>query len=175
MSRARSLEELREHAFELIKRFGIKMMTAKHVDRSFALPNQRAVAVVPITGEVEYAVLLHELGHILAPCGFLRPHMKPSDPVTLPVLRLIVEEERAAWEWAKHYAIDWTPTMEHICSITLGHYEQQLETTIMLERLGALLGPDFLKGLSSKPPHCEPAKPSRPTESMSDFLRRTKT
>ena len=167
-TRAYTVDELRQHAWELIQAFKIRTGQASHVDKSYSIPNQRVVMIVPITGEVEYAVLLHELGHILAPTGFLRQGMKVTDTVTLPVLRLIVEEEWSAWEWAKHYALDWTPTMEHVCSITLGGYEEELQNRIALERLGELIA--RFEGQKTT----SPAPVSRSTESVSDFLRRLK-
>jgi hypothetical protein len=84
---------------------------------------ERQVLCRPVVDETSYAVAMHELGHILAPSGALRVATGDADNWELKMA-----EEEAAWEWAEHYVLDWTPAMEQVKALSLGsyrtHYEQ---------------------------------------------------
>lgn len=87
-----------------------------------------AVIIAPVIDESTYAVALHELGHHLAPLGrvaslegslSMRMHKQPA---TLRDVRLQLLEERSAWEWAHHYALEWTPLMDYVESLGIASY-----------------------------------------------------
>lgn len=87
----------------------------------------RFIRIAPITGHTGYAIALHEMGHGLAPNGNLSSELSPTTRdmrgyETLRDVRLKLEEEEAAWEWAHHYALDWTVEMEQVMVIGLGCY-----------------------------------------------------
>ena len=73
-----------------------------------------------VTDETSYAVALHELGHCVAPMGQLE---FDRDLICLRNARLQIEEERAAWEWARHMALDWTVAMDQVRLHSLKSYE----------------------------------------------------
>jgi hypothetical protein len=81
---------------------------------------------------------------------------------SLRELNLQLDEERAAWDWARHYALIWTEEMERSAVWALNSYEQyHME---MLQRRGG-----------GAPPR-KAAAPTAPrkTETLSDFLKRRK-
>lgn len=100
---------------------------------------QRAdlVLIAPVEDETTYAVALHELGHCLDPLGrvdFIEGSLRYRTTGhfdTLRDVRLRLEAERAAWAWAHHYAIEWTPLMTQVERYGIGTYEK------MARHLGA--------------------------------------
>lgn len=65
----------------------------------------RSVRLSPVKSEITYAIALHEIGHILG---------------DYPKTR--IDKEVAAWQWAKTYALTWTPTMQAAAVKRLGNY-----------------------------------------------------
>lgn len=62
-----------------------------------------------IKSEIDYAVAMHELGHIKSSNEFSNQ----------------VERERAAWDWARNNALMWTARMEGYAAAALQGYEAQ--------------------------------------------------
>jgi len=95
----------REHAYQLAQAFGVRL--EEHAEaqphQALAIPALRAVVVAPIIEETTYAVALHELGHILAPLG-----------AVAGTTNLELDAEDAAWAWAEHHALEWTPVMARV-------------------------------------------------------------
>lgn len=89
---------------------------------------RKSIRVAPITDETTYAVALHELGHCLSPTGMITMSegstmMRRANVFsTLRDVRLKLLEEESAWQWARHYALEWTDVMTHIETMTLGSY-----------------------------------------------------
>jgi hypothetical protein len=77
---------------------------------------ERLIVVGRIHEETTYLVALHELGHHLAALGKL--HGQRGDPANLRRI-----EEDAAWEWAKHYALEWTPVMAQVATLARASYD----------------------------------------------------
>ncbi len=91
------------------------------IDSHLPLDDQRKIILIaPVTGEITYAIALHEMGHLLAPFGQVTLSQASvqmrltSEPTTRSDVRLQLQEEEAAWEWARHYALDWTTRMSDI-------------------------------------------------------------
>jgi len=63
------------------------------------------VRLSPVKLEITYAVALHEIGHILG-----------DQPKTR------IDREVAAWQWARAYAIEWTPVMQAAAVKRLNNY-----------------------------------------------------
>jgi len=107
---------LRAHAHALAQAFGVTLLEGSELtgkpEAAFAVPVHRTVVVARITDESTYAIALHELGHVEAPFGGL--HGTPS---------LQREAEDAAWTWAKHYALVWTPFMEKVATWARSSYD----------------------------------------------------
>lgn len=59
---------------------------------------------------------LHELGHLAAPTGALRVTVGGD------AANLQRDEEDAAWTWARHYALVWTPVMDALATWAEGTY-----------------------------------------------------
>jgi len=89
---------------------------------------RRAVCVPPIDDVTSYTVVMHEMGHHLAPNGFcMMPQPAPgSHPrVTFEWLAAKLVAEEAAWEWARYYieqVFDWTTAMEQTKQYSLQTY-----------------------------------------------------
>lgn len=78
------------------------------------------VTIAPVTDETTYAVALHELGHRLSPLGSIR---LTNRLVTVSDIRLQLEEEEAAWVWARANAWPtWTDVMESVAQMSLKRY-----------------------------------------------------
>ena len=107
---------------------------AGHVstDRHLPLDDQRKVIMcAPVTCEITYAIALHEMGHLLAPLGQVTLSQASmqmrftQEPTTLRDVKLQLQEEEAAWEWARYYALEWTPRMLAIQRASFGKYMSQ--------------------------------------------------
>lgn len=135
------------HVTELCEAFRVKLaLHRRHVppERAFAglLALESTDAVVPfderariiyvprVTCEITYVIPLHELGHLLSPLGqahwrdgsaYMRKTGKPSD---LRDVRLLLTAERAAWEWAKQMAFEWTEIMNANAHMAFDSYRQ---------------------------------------------------
>lgn len=88
---------------------------------------RKGIMIAPVSDECRYAVALHEIGHCVDPMGMLTLEKsehwrKTGQPSTLRDLSLQLEEERAAWRWARRMALDWTIAMEQVMTIGLSSY-----------------------------------------------------
>lgn len=84
----------------------------------------RGVLARIIDDETGYAVVLHELGHLIAPLGLLRPALPPhpTQEETRRYTNLMWDEECAAWDWAEHHSLIWSAAMETVRRIGLDSY-----------------------------------------------------
>jgi hypothetical protein len=132
--------KLVKHAYELAAAFDIDLVLMEDLPPDTAVAmfhpdgKQRGVMAKVITDETSYAVVLHEMGHHLAPCGFLRKGMKEPAPGCHPRERhrwinLKLMEEEAAWAWARHYALEWTTAMQMVELQAYGTYTQVKAST----------------------------------------------
>lgn len=135
---------LAQHAHALARAFDVRLLEAPNIattpEHAMALVAVRTVVVAPIADDTTYAVALHELGHLIAPCGSLPRRAAQS------VANLTRDEEAAAWEWAEHHALDWTPAMEHVKTLALASY-------------AVLTDADYRRGAPPSPTP-EPLRPS---------------
>ena len=90
-------------------------------DRNLPRDQQRLMIMIcPVRDETTYAVALHELGHCLHALGSINnqegsPTMRLTRQIaTMRDARLLIDAEAAAWEWAHHYALEWTDAMTAI-------------------------------------------------------------
>jgi len=128
-------EKLQRHAFELAAAFSIRLLLMEELppEEAGAIVHpdgkRRGVVARLITDETSYVVVLHEMGHHLSPWGMLRGPLRVMPPTEassatdrLRWIRLMVEEEMAAWDWAKHYALYWTAAMQQVHDYAYGTY-----------------------------------------------------
>lgn len=115
------VQALRAHAFALAHAFGVRLIERdEHApDDAFAVPALRLCVVAPIKDETQYAVALHELGHVLAPLGVIDDGELRDRAGRW---RIKLDEETAAWDWAQHYALTWTPVMQSVREMTFATY-----------------------------------------------------
>jgi len=126
--------QLIEHAYALAKAFEVELRLHTHRDDGTEWPRDLAVAgkctcgcdrwVVlarTISDDTGYAIVLHELGHCLSPWGTLRFALKLEEPKPgchprerHRWINLKLEEEEAAWAWARHHALYWSLAMEQV-------------------------------------------------------------
>jgi hypothetical protein len=69
----------------------------------------RQIRIAPVRGPVSYAVALHELGHVIAPCASGRRYPR-------------LQKELRAWLWAREHAIEWTDRMDKEMQRSIGIY-----------------------------------------------------
>lgn len=120
-----TVEELARHARAIAKAFrvalyevpGLRLEESVAERLSFGPIQVNRVRVPPITSEVHYAATMHEIGHLVHPVGILPG--RDQNEITVKMC-----QEEAAWEWARHYAIDWSPAMEHTAQLAFGTYKE---------------------------------------------------
>lgn len=119
----KSPDALRAHAHDLAKAFNVRLIESDQLepDEAVALKLWNGIVLcTPIVDETTYAVALHELGHLLSPLGLARSAGVQCERGNLQRL-----EEDAAWTWARHYALEWTPVMDAVASWAEGTYAEQ--------------------------------------------------
>src|SRR5207248_1689652 len=127
----------RQHVEQLADAFGITVIYDKALPRHEAAAMKlrpQSIPIIdqlmgltdtivhapPIDDETSYAVVMHEMGHHLAPDGHCthpvpKPGCHPRDRHSYMAAKL--HAEHAAWEWAKYYVEQvfvWTTAMEHV-------------------------------------------------------------
>lgn len=96
---------------------------------------RRSVIVMrPVVDETSYITALHEMGHHLSPFGQLASHLCLRAPSTREeeqrVRRVQLDEETAAWEWARHHALYWSASMEAVYQLAYQSYEQAYQRSM---------------------------------------------
>jgi hypothetical protein len=116
---------LAQHARDLALAFDIRLMTDARIkpDEALAIPRRRIVLASTIIDDTTYAVVLHEMGHLIAALGSLRTQDTSANR------NLMCDEEDAAWQWAEHYALDWTPAMQAVKDYARGTYDRARQPT----------------------------------------------
>jgi hypothetical protein len=114
-----TVAQLQQHARDLAAAFSIRLVETTQVQphEAFAAPHLRLVVATPVVDETTYAVQLHEMGHLCSPLGAIGRGVVDAD-----VSRVKQLEEDAAWTWARHYALDWTPAMDAVATWAEGTY-----------------------------------------------------
>lgn len=131
-----------KHAYDLAAAFGIDLLlfVEQPPDLAAAVHHpdgiRKGVIAKTITDETSYAVVLHEMGHLLSPLGYLRGPLGVKEPSKFDHPRdrhrwmnLRLEEEQAAWEWARHYSLVWTLPMQMVEQQAYATYIQAKERT----------------------------------------------
>lgn len=105
----------------------------RHADRGKPHDQRRMlIMIAPINDDTSYAVALHELGHCLAPLGMVcqsqgsRTMRVTNRLSSIRDCRLKLMEEEAAWEWARHFAREWTVGMDMVERQSLDAYRNNL-------------------------------------------------
>ena len=106
------INHFRRHVVEIARTHRVVVVFDKLLaaDDGVAVSEARMIVVHPVFEETTYMVAMHELGHVLAPGGH------GTIDKSLPPLQQIIslmDQEDAAWEWARANAIMWTELMEH--------------------------------------------------------------
>jgi hypothetical protein len=116
---------LQNHARDLALAFDIRLITDPRIkpDEALAIPRRRIVLASDIIDDTTYAVILHEMGHLVAALGSLRT------AATIGNANLLLDEEDAAWAWAEHYALEWTPAMQAVKTYARGTYDRARHPT----------------------------------------------
>jgi hypothetical protein len=120
------VDTLRAHATEIAQAFDVRLIecAALQPHEAFANARLRAAFVGRIVDETTYAVALHEVGHLAAPLGVLRAILAEGNTVNLSL-----DEEDAAWQWARHYALVWTPVMDALANWAEGTYKAAAQSS----------------------------------------------
>jgi len=120
-------DRYQQHAHELASAFGVTLLfdpTLEH-ECAWSNPPQMMVVARPVADDTTYAVVLHEIGHCVAPFGTLHREKKAARNKREFVNLHLVEEE-SAWAWAEHYALEWTAGMEAVKEFGLQTYRARL-------------------------------------------------
>ena len=114
-----TVAQLEQHARDLAAAFKVRLVMDAQVQphEAFALPQRRLVVMSRIVDDTTYAVALHEMGHVCAALGVV-DGLVDGDPQRLRQL-----EEDAAWTWAAHHALIWTPAMDAVAAWAEGTYQ----------------------------------------------------
>lgn len=117
-----SSRKLQRHAHELAAAFDVRLIESGQLkpEEALGLVHIRVALCALIGDETTYAVALHEIGHLVSPSGAVRQHVAAKDARERS--NLMIFEEEAAWAWARHNALEWTPLMESVASYALGTY-----------------------------------------------------
>lgn len=103
-----------EHIRTLAKQLGAIVVSDEQVEVEWSVALNRSMVVVPLLEtDVAYAAALHELGHCRGE-SFIDT----------------VQEEQAAWLWARENAMEWTDAMERSSQAALATYTATLRTTV---------------------------------------------
>lgn len=127
---------LAAHVRDLAAAFGVRLLVDPTLAPDAAgagmnrLTGEDFVLIPAVTEETSYAVALHELGHRVAPTGNLHAERSPAmrltgQPACTRDMRLQLDTETAAWDWAKHHALAWTPLMARVRAMTFRTYLQK--------------------------------------------------
>ncbi len=128
------ITKLRTHVFQLSAAFSVDLILLEEIppEEAVALTSRSGrcgVVAREVTDETSYVVVLHEMGHHLSPLGKLRQALKvvppgPGSPIQERHrwIKLMLDEELAAWEWAKHNALFWSAGMEQVFQYALNTY-----------------------------------------------------
>jgi hypothetical protein len=121
----RRVERLRRHARALATEHAICVTWVRGLPRGAGLAHAAAAsAVVPqVRSEADYAVALHEFGHVLV-----------SPPRVGRGQADLVHEEFAAWRWARWNALTWTASMRRAELRALRTYLWRLDNRRLTRR-----------------------------------------
>lgn len=120
-----------QHVLQLAKAFDIDVILDPRLPHDAAgagehpKTKRRFIMIAGVTDETTYAVALHELGHCVSPTGIIRTQKERDKEFTLRTIKLRIEEEIAAWQWAKRNALEWTPVMIRVRTMTFGTYRRE--------------------------------------------------
>lgn len=118
----------REHSIQLIEDPTLPPEEAR------AFPDIRTVLVFPAITDELYAVVLHEMGHLVHPKG----HNPKNERLPNSFLHACysIEEEDAAWAWAQSVAVFWSPAMEVVHRWARETYRKNVEETFRAKLKG---------------------------------------
>lgn len=137
-------EDMAKHVVEICRAFKIELVIdeAMPMERARAMNwvtlsgriTRRRLVISTITNDCEYAVVLHELGHSLAPDGRgVGPH--EHEKRTLEGQRKVLSAEAEAWHWARLNARDWTLGMEQTRRLSIRRYVNEFQRWFPKEKL----------------------------------------
>jgi broad specificity phosphatase PhoE len=99
-----TIANLKRHFLKLCADEEAEVQWCDVPSKALALSGELEFILTPhIASEITYAVAMHELGHI-------KSRDRSGDQI---------ERERAAWDWARHNALTWTPRMEGYAAASL--------------------------------------------------------
>jgi hypothetical protein len=134
-TKARTATELRDHVVALGKAFGIAVVERVNMPLAASGAGTHPIfgvafiQVPPIADMATYAGAMHELGHHVHPQGSVLKSLgkaRVEKMTDLDVARVKIEEERAAWDWARANAIDWDATADSVQRHAIGTYKDEL-------------------------------------------------
>lgn len=120
MGTNRYIKVMKDHADRLAVTHNVRIVyTAMDMRYSCANCEGREVYVPTIDSSSTYAVVMHELGHVIAP-GAGRYHANMTAEAKLGT-------EQLAWQWARQNAICWNQDMTDTMRFGLGGYEHNAD------------------------------------------------
>lgn len=144
---------LAQHARDLATAFRIELRLdparKPHEASALTVREKSSVLCHPIVDESTYAVVLHELGHLLGPGGQVPVAEKLRAPSVVAFHRLTLHEEECAWAWAHHNALLWTPLMTSVEEFALNNYREGIAEAERTDATMRMLGMDSPKLVKS--------------------------
>jgi|SRR5579862_3509443 len=128
-----SMERLASHARAIAKENGVVLIESELVDSTDAMTNfVRKTIVMPCIDNLKaYGTAMHELGHLLAPGGIHEDrkakrgafsYRNYHEALKAGVLEFMIDEENAAWKWAKAHSLIWNEEMQQDADRALETY-----------------------------------------------------
>lgn len=139
-----SPKDLDAHVRWLAQEHSIRIRKALTPIESHARIAQREVFLLKVSNDGNYAVALHEMGHINGhnagtPVKQLAlQHVQVyGELAPVEAHEIVLREEEAAWDWAKDHALLWTPAMQKAMDLGLSTYRDNYERAKELQGVAA--------------------------------------
>jgi hypothetical protein len=119
-------------AFNVLIQFDPEMdaVMSDIVRYSNAKTNRVVASIIrcrPVEDDTTYAIAMHELGHACDPMGYAPDDVREENMSKSRRANLELDCERAAWRWARHYALTWNHSMDLVMYASLSHYKNLAE------------------------------------------------
>lgn len=125
-----TIPDMQSHIDNLARQHNVVIKHGTDPERSHSHPDLRMICGMLVQSERDYAILLHEMGHIVAPgaAGYLPKQMIVGYALMDRDISKQDEQivrENLAWDWARQQAAIWTPEMESTKQWGLNTYHEK--------------------------------------------------
>ena len=112
------LEQLNDHAIQIALDHGITVHRGEWAGGGWGSAERRELSAPPVTNEENYAIFLHEVGHVVDPDADARQYTHRIKGRMM----IAAGAEIHAWRWAMNHALTWTLEMHRTLHESLRFY-----------------------------------------------------